>query len=409
MSIGDPKLIEAINKGGIVANRESNKIYTAEFGNSKGRYVSVYISERNGENEDIKISVSPKIELRFTFIFDKDNINGVELTRYKKDGPLYKADGVIKLGTITFEQILGMLHMLSQLDLKAVSTGSLILDESIVSDPKELAKQLKTLIADEEGRKVLATIVSSDEKIQDKDLRNIANKKAQLKVFRRFMEERDYFNSVKVVKELRRDEDLWQRFFENNKWIFGYGLELVFCGPVGKKLEQTTVGKSIIHGSGKRPDALLKTLGAISNVLFGEIKLPDSPLIEKDPSHPEVYYPSKQLVAAVAQVQKTIHKTLSISSSDKIDGKNQDGYLDPTNDVYLIQPRGVVITGSLAQFKDESGSINEDMYTAFQLYRNNLNNPQIITYDELLARVENIIENVEHENAQENLSKFEQK
>jgi hypothetical protein len=199
-------------------------------------------------------------------------------------------------------------------------------------------------------------------------------------------------------KNIKRKEDLWQRFFENNKWIFGYGLDLVFTNSVGKKLQETSVGASAVTGGGKRPDALLKTTGQISNLMFGEIKLPTTKLMQADPSHPEVYFPSSELANAVAQVQKTIHKTVHLTTELKIAGKDQEGFHDPSKDVFMIEPKGIIVIGNHDLFIKE-GKLHDDMYVGFQLYRSSIKNPQILTYDELYSRVENILENVEIENS----------
>ena len=48
--------------------------------------------------------------------------------------------------------------------------------------------------------------------------------------------------------------------------------------------------------------------------------------------------------------------------------------------IYTYEPRGILVVGHLAQLD------HANKRATFELYRRNLLNPEIITYDELLAR-----------------------
>jgi hypothetical protein len=57
---------------------------------------------------------------------------------------------------------------------------------------------------------------------------------------------------------------MWQKFFEKNTWMFGYGLGYLFISALDeKKLEQVVQDFSLVQ-YGKRADGVLKTRGAIS-------------------------------------------------------------------------------------------------------------------------------------------------
>ena len=69
-----------------------------------------------------------------------------------------------------------------------------------------------------------------------------------------------------------KDERWWQRFFDRNKWIFGYGLNYVIL-----RLEQSQahVGGTLIDGkSEKIPDFLASTSGLVRFTVLVEIKTP---------------------------------------------------------------------------------------------------------------------------------------
>ncbi|RWA16593.1 Shedu anti-phage system protein SduA domain-containing protein [Mycolicibacterium brumae] len=54
---------------------------------------------------------------------------------------------------------------------------------------------------------------------------------------------------------------------------------------------------------------------------------------------------------------------------------------------YVVRPRSFLIVGSLDQLRGPGG-IQKEKYESFELYRRNLYEPEIVTFDELLARAE---------------------
>lgn len=57
--------------------------------------------------------------------------------------------------------------------------------------------------------------------------------------------------------------------------------------------------------------------------------------------------------------------------------------------IYTVQPKGILIIGNLNELK------TEDEKVSFELFRRNIANPEIITYDELLERAKFIVRNEE--------------
>ena len=49
-----------------------------------------------------------------------------------------------------------------------------------------------------------------------------------------------FFQLEKKRLEIKRDEALWQYFFEENTWIFGYGLQYVINVPLEKQKIRTS-------------------------------------------------------------------------------------------------------------------------------------------------------------------------
>jgi hypothetical protein len=55
---------------------------------------------------------------------------------------------------------------------------------------------------------------------------------------------------------------------------------------------------------------------------------------------------------------------------------------------YLVRPRSFLILGHLNQLCGASGGIHPAKHESFELYRRNLYEPEIVTFDELHARAE---------------------
>ena len=134
----------------------------------------------------------------------------------------------------------------------------------------------------------------------------------------------------------------------------------------------------------------MKTRGLINSFCFGEIKIHDTPLLKqvKDSYRGECWAISDELAGAIAQTQKTVQKAIK-DLATKIEVKDHNGNLTGEQ-VFLYQPKSFVVLGSLSEFKNEYG-INEDKFSSFELYRQNLFNPEIITFDELYERAKYII------------------
>ena len=228
--------------------------------------------------------------------------------------------------------------------------------------------------------------------ITDADISLLQNRRSILEYFEKLLTDEVFFESErKKLGDSKRKEDVWQNFFEKNPWIFGYGLQLISCeGLDDSKLEQTVVGHDIIDGAGKRIDALLKTRGSISKMLFCEIKTHLPGILIESYDRPGVFVPAKELRGAVAQIQKTIHKVTLKLQENYHRPEKENG--DPTGEeILFVKPRGIVVIGKLDDFKTNTG-INYEKISSFELYRQQVSGIEIITFDELYERVRFIVE-----------------
>ncbi len=244
-------------------------------------------------------------------------------------------------------------------------------------------KQAKSLF--HENQELFAEVLKSE--ITTEDLIAVGYRKKQLDVYEKLLSDQSYFESIKSKKNTT-NEGLWQKYFEKNPWVFGYGLGYIFLSALDdKKLEQVVQGHSV-DSHGKRVDALMKTKGVISNLCFVEIKTHVTELLESKPYRAGCWAPSKELAGAIAQVQGTVSSAVE-SLSSKINPSDSRG--DPTGEeIFNYQPKSYLVIGSMSEFVSENG-VNKDKIRSFELLRKNTTNPEIITFDELYERAKFIV------------------
>lgn len=259
---------------------------------------------------------------------------------------------------------------------------------------------LAQLLQNEDRQVVLDAVQAAvGESLTERDIGIISNRKKQLAVFKSLLTDPAFFDQRRLElqkpgKQAPGDEGVWQNFFESNQWIFGYGLSLIACEALdGEKLEKFATGASIFTGAGKRSDAVMRSKGFISSLVFGEIKTPAAPLLEKEAYRkPDVYQTSRELNGAVAQVQKTAEKAIRQISADIHRLYDADG--TPTDiQVSSIRPKRVVVLGNLEQLAVD-GNPNPEKTSAFEHYRNSIHDVEIMTFDELYERARFIVEDV---------------
>ena len=339
--------------------------------------------------DELVIRVTSKQREELVAKFFEDNRGVFVLTFQKfsfKTGNPYKASFSFIGDEI--KKIVDFIH--SIIDLPLNDKESIKIDDKKLKDILLSKEQIRKLFRDNE--EILIEFLKND--ITKADIVTLGYRKKQLSNFEKLLSDSEYFEKLKSLYKVKSDERLWQLFFEKNTWIFGYGLNYLFNSPLeDKKLEQVVSGYDF-YSSGKRVDALLKTRGLINSLCFAEIKTPNTDLIKdlKNPYRPECWQISIELSGAVAQVQKTVQKSIK-NISTKTEIKDDSGNLIGEQ-LFLYQPKSILIIGNLKQFIGDSG-INEDKFSSFELFRQNLKSPEIITFDELFERAKYIIKNTE--------------
>ncbi|USN87866.1 MAG: DUF4263 domain-containing protein [Candidatus Nomurabacteria bacterium] len=180
------------------------------------------------------------------------------------------------------------------------------------------------------------------------------------------------------------DEAWWQNFFEENKWIFGYGLNYQI---LRQEQSQPHYGGVKVDGKGgERGDYLTATDGDMSFTVLVEIKTPDTSLLQGSQEiRNGAWSLAKDLTDALSQIEANIH-TWDKQGSEQPD--NRDRF--EAQNVFTIQPKGIIVIGKLETLLD-SRSKRE----TFQRFRKSIHGVDIVTFDELYNRAKFIVENVE--------------
>jgi hypothetical protein len=232
-------------------------------------------------------------------------------------------------------------------------------------------------------------LIADDEAAQD--VIAIAHRRAVVARFERLLGDDSYFDAEMGGGG---PEAVWQEFFEQNPWILGLGLsEQLLTGWNADKLE-TVVSGADVTGHGKRVDALLRTSGIVKSMVFAEIKHHRTRLLARAEYRPGNYAPSRELAGGVAQSQGTVHQAVE-QISHRIQAKDAEGFDAPGDFTYLVRPRSYLVVGQLDEFVTEAGAQHDERITSFELYRRHMREPEIVTFDELLARARWLVQTTE--------------
>lgn len=194
-----------------------------------------------------------------------------------------------------------------------------------------------------------------------------------------------------------KSESYWQNFFENNQWIFGYGLKYQFLHLLQ---EQPNYGGTDVSSKGaQKGDYLLHSSAEVKFTVPVEIKKPETPLFAHTRNGdlaiyrngvPIIHY---ELTGAVSQVQVN-------SKTWEIEGSNNQQNSENLNKekIFTHSPKGILVIGNTRQLD------SYEKRKAFELYRSNIHNPEIITFDELYERAKYIVDGKTEINKVEDLN-----
>jgi hypothetical protein len=138
--------------------------------------------------------------------------------------------------------------------------------------------------------------------------------------------------------------------------------------------DQISVGGGRFSGSGEKISDFAAKAAATGNIALIEIKKPDIDLVEKAEYRGGVHGPSRELAGAVNQILDQRYQLQKNIQSLK----DNSGLWDV--ETYAVQC--LIIAGRVP--------VGRDPLKSFELFRNGLKSVAVITFDELLTKLENL-------------------
>lgn len=170
-----------------------------------------------------------------------------------------------------------------------------------------------------------------------------------------------------------KPESYWQKFFELNQWIFGYGLNYQFLHLIN---DQPIYSGANYTGEGaQKGDFLMCSTADIKFTVLVEIKTPDTRIVANDGHRNGAWKLGKELLWAVSQLQVNCDSWYRKGSETETARDELEG-----NDIYTYQPKGILVIGHTSQLD------NREKRQTFEAFRRNIQNPEILTFDELYER-----------------------
>ncbi|MGI3903167.1 MAG: Shedu immune nuclease family protein [Janthinobacterium lividum] len=340
------------------------------------------LAKVNGETI-LRFTASGRFCVKATFFEDDRRIKTLVLQRFStRTGPLDRESF-----SLVGDEIEDFLHFVVGIKTMSLDdTGKMHISDdalrALVLDKTQVAQ----IFADHES---LFLEIAQGENLQ-RDLISVGYRRKQLERFETLLNDEGVFAAERAAMQTT-PEGVWQTFFEANTWIFGYGLSYQFLSTLDKKKLEQVVRGFDVTGPGKRTDGLLKTQGIVKSLCFVEIKRHDTPLLGSSVKgyRSGAWSPSAEVVGGVAQVQATVQEALE-QIGRTLEPTEPNG--DPTGELlFNVRPKSFLIIGNLAQFETSTG-LNQAKVRSFELYRRSTDCPEILTFDELLARARFIVD-----------------
>lgn len=143
-------------------------------------------------------------------------------------------------------------------------------------------------------------------------------------------------------------EPSWQKYFEQNTWVFGIGLAYQFVHVLRA---QAHYGGVDVSGRGTQKGDFLgataSALGGAQYTVLVDIKRPDSALVT-DLYRNGVYEPSRDLAGGVCQLQVNCD---TWAREGSVQPKTRTRYQH--QGIFTYQPKGILVVGDSRQLDHE--------------------------------------------------------
>lgn len=268
----------------------------------------------------------------------------------------------IPRGTETYRKIDPSENQLLELVGKVRITANTEIDDNIIQAIAELLKLVSKGYGVRDANRVL-------EKLNSGELQELTTS-MNLTRLERAQDE--------ILSGLTQtNENYWQQFFQTNQWI----LSQVFVTPFTVLTDQVYLGgKSISNRGGAVCDFAYRN-NVTNNIALIEIKTPATKLLSQTPyrhggNTNAVYSLSTELTGAINQALDYRETLIRESQALKYASHEQ---------FEVFSPKCILIIGDTRNL-DKDG-----MLATFERFRNSLENIEIVAFNELLAKIDDLI------------------
>ena len=179
-----------------------------------------------------------------------------------------------------------------------------------------------------------------------------------------------YFISVAKSALTSSDEDEWQQLLKNHSWV----ISQIYAQPVVLIKDQAYVGGKSIRNTGGSVIDYLYANDMTGNVLMVEIKTPAAALLRSYRGN--VMAPAPDLSGGVQQLLQARH-SFEEEYRQLVERSGED--------LNVVSPRCLLIVGTLISLSDDTAR------RSFELFRNNNRQVEVITFDELIGKAEQLV------------------
>lgn len=368
----------------IYASRSFDMAFGQDAG-QKARYIHKVFDEAPTDDDDewewtncvVFTTPGGRKQIELNVARSAGTVRKIRIQKVPTSGDLTRLEPVLELDRDQSARLIDLIKALDSIPVDGEST--VIIDDQLLRDFFSAPDAMGRAYAQDPER--FRALIQSD--ADARDVIALQHRREVVETMRTWLKDDAAFD---VEKDLAGGpERAWQRLLEVNPWVLGIGLGGQLLTSWDKdKLEKVVVG-SDIQTVGKRVDALLRTNGIVRSLAFAEIKHHRTELLAEQ-YRPGAWRPSNELAGAVVQVQQTVRMAVR-DLGDYIEERAEDGSRTGTG-TFIVRPHSFLIVGSLSQLLGQGGGPIDDKVHSFELFRRNLHEPEIMTFDELLARAE---------------------
>lgn len=334
--------------------------------------------------QELLLEDTPTTRIIFKPAMHSDGIRG-DIIRYKKDSDgniksimpvdfrtLHDNEGIrITLRTeavaALYERLAELYRLLQEKGIKLGEHSFIIADfDSVQINNKNKSTYIKKLLDANLEDELWNQLLSIRPEVASK-LANSTIQEGRAKTLEAF----------KNMLQQDLTEAEWQHFFEENTWIFGYGLRYQFLETIQSQPDYG--GRSVSGRGGQRGDFLTSTIAETQYTCLVEIKKPSSALLQNNEYRNGAWGIGKELSGAISQIQVNCAQW-------EIEDSRSSHNREKLGSTLTIMPKGIVVIGNTDQLD------TLDKRNSFERFRRELHNPDIITYDELYERAKYIVE-----------------